>query len=276
MKVVFILGSGHCGSTLLDLMLDRHPSVTGVGEMHTLRPDSLCTCGKRATECPFWSQVAKDAIGDRQDIYRTKLSFLRGRRTFLAAATGKPVDARELRDRILTMYRRMGTDVIVDSSKNVDRAELLSMDASIEPILIHLVRDGRAVTWSYLRKYHEFLPYFPKWFLENIKVEIFKRRSRGKTMRIRYEDLTADPRRVLTLVCEVIGVPYDPAMLAFREGIHHELEGNRMRFGTDAAIQTDTEWRGEMPFRDRLAFDACFGWLNVWYMLNPSSMSGIG
>ena len=39
-KVVFILGSGHCGSTLLDLMLGAHSRIVGLGEMSGAQPQA--------------------------------------------------------------------------------------------------------------------------------------------------------------------------------------------------------------------------------------------
>jgi hypothetical protein len=35
--LLYILGSGHCGSTLLDLLLNGHPQILGLGEMVALK-----------------------------------------------------------------------------------------------------------------------------------------------------------------------------------------------------------------------------------------------
>jgi len=56
-KTVFILGSGHCGATLLDLLLDSHSQMCGIGEFHAGRATSICTCGKPAPECEVWKAV---------------------------------------------------------------------------------------------------------------------------------------------------------------------------------------------------------------------------
>ena len=63
-KVAFIMGPGHCGSTLLDMMLGSHTNAFSLGEIH--RMSSMLTdynvskkypsiCGICEGPCPFWN-----------------------------------------------------------------------------------------------------------------------------------------------------------------------------------------------------------------------------
>ena len=69
MKVIYIAGTSHSGSTLLDLMLNAHPKIMSVGEVvnlhrqltyknpkkKTYRP---CSCGAPSLwACQFWSSI---------------------------------------------------------------------------------------------------------------------------------------------------------------------------------------------------------------------------
>ncbi|MCF8227260.1 MAG: hypothetical protein K9J30_15395 [Bacteroidales bacterium] len=64
-KIIYIAGFGHSGSTILDMSLGTLPGVIGLGELKTLMDDqsrdrhftSVCSCGKKATECPVWKGV---------------------------------------------------------------------------------------------------------------------------------------------------------------------------------------------------------------------------
>jgi hypothetical protein len=264
-QVIFILGSGHCGSTLLDLMLDAHPSIIGVGEMHGLKGDSLCTCGKTASECSFWSNAAKSDMNAEQQIFLSKLDFLLNKPRYRSVKTKKLIDAKDLRQTIVSMYERMNAEIIVDSSKSVERALLMSDAREIEPIIIHLVRDGRAVTWSYIRKYQRIIPFFFKWALENLKIEIAKRRFPGQRLFVGYESLAAHPEQTLRLITDAIGIAYDESMMDFRSGEHHQMGGNRMRFETERRIVADESWRKNMPQGLQAAFNSVFGWLNTFY-----------
>ena len=60
--VLFICGGGHSGSTLLDLLLGEHPSITSVGEVSTLNdyielPERICSCMRLTRDCPFWQRA---------------------------------------------------------------------------------------------------------------------------------------------------------------------------------------------------------------------------
>ena len=128
-----------------------------------------------------------------------------------------------------------------------------------------MVRDGRGVTWSYVRKYHKLIPYFFTWFLSNLKIEVFRRRFRGKFIYLRYEDLVDDPQSILQKLCSEFGIEYEPGMLEYDTQEHHQIEGNRMRFVPGHTIYRDDKWRREMPTGLRAGFSICFGWLNAKY-----------
>ncbi len=67
-SIVHIIGSGHSGSTLLDMILGGHSQVSSLGEVHSLYfllrgsgPGYLCTCGESVGDCPFWLAVETEA-----------------------------------------------------------------------------------------------------------------------------------------------------------------------------------------------------------------------
>jgi hypothetical protein len=269
MKVVFILGSGHCGATLLDMLLDSHSKIVGVGEMHNALRDRQCTCGKYAFECPVWRNALGAEPWPRREIFRRKWDSLVNRGPYRLVATHQPLDIEEFSNATIAAYKKIlamkGAEILVDSSKEVERVEVLIKTTEIEPLVIHLVRDGRGATWSYVRKYKRLLPFFYLWFFSNIKIELFRHRYEGAFLFLRYEDLVDYPEETLRMLCHKIGVPFEPGMLKFRDKEHHQIEGNRMRFATDDIHRDDT-WRREMPRSLRLLFTLCFGWLNAIYI----------
>jgi Sulfotransferase family len=276
MRVLFILGSGHCGSTLLDLLLDGHSRIVGVGEMSGARPDDRCTCGRAASACKFW----RDALGQepwvRHEPYRGKTAFLLGHGDYRVPSSHHIIDVDNYRQQVETAYRRIlqstGADLLVDSSKSPERAEILSQSKAVDPVVLHLVRDGRAVTWSFVRKYEPRLPYLLRWAGTNMKVEVLRKRwqTRVRFLFMRYEDLVDDPQSQLTRLCEAVGLEYEPGMLAFRSSEHHQIGGNRIRLASDADIHADNAWRTDMPKWQRAFFDLCFGLLNFCYQRRSS------
>ena len=63
MKVIYILGSGHCGTTLLDLILDSHDKIVGLGQCEKIGIKQICACGKGFSECSFWRSIREKDIG---------------------------------------------------------------------------------------------------------------------------------------------------------------------------------------------------------------------
>ena len=66
MKAVlgYITGSGHSGSTLLNMLLGAHPQISALGEAHRLYMSAnmtgtphLCSCGSVIRECEYWQRV---------------------------------------------------------------------------------------------------------------------------------------------------------------------------------------------------------------------------
>lgn len=60
-KYLYIVSSPHGGSTLLSLVLGKHPLAVNLGEASfipkLLALDELCTCGARLGECAEWGRV---------------------------------------------------------------------------------------------------------------------------------------------------------------------------------------------------------------------------
>jgi len=61
MKAIYIVSSPHGGSTLLSLVLGKHPLAATLGEVSfipkLLSLNELCTCGEVFSMCPTWSKV---------------------------------------------------------------------------------------------------------------------------------------------------------------------------------------------------------------------------
>jgi hypothetical protein len=66
-QLVYVCGSGHSGSTLLDLLLGGHSKIAALGEAHRIYLGAhhssrlhRCVCGAELYNCPFWQRVARE------------------------------------------------------------------------------------------------------------------------------------------------------------------------------------------------------------------------
>ena len=271
MKIIYIIGSGHCGSTLLDMILGSHSDVFGLGEIHNIRLDNECACGEIIENCKYWRNLKNKIDTKKLAVFRTKKDFLLNLDKYKEFINPNAVNIKEYLNinKIIfdNISEKSGKQVIVDSSKDANRLELLLKDTDLNIVVVHIVRDGRAVFWSYFKKYQKILPYMFKWFLVNLKIEIIKRRNNVKSVLVRYEDLTVNPKKEISKILNMAGLNYEESMLDFRKFEHHQVEGNRMRKSGGGEIKVDMEWKEKMPLKYKILFNTLFGWMNWLYKI---------
>src|SRR5262245_14412200 len=63
-KLIFIAGSSHSGSTVLDMLLTTRGKAVGLGQIWTVLSENptkarerVCSCGAAAMECALWRPV---------------------------------------------------------------------------------------------------------------------------------------------------------------------------------------------------------------------------
>jgi hypothetical protein len=173
-KILYIVGAGRSGSTILDITLGNHPEIESVGELRNITDSAwvgrgarspFCACGRRLDAhgveeiCTFWSDVRRrwlekvtpDEISDYvllQNDFERLRSWSRLLRERYAPSARFRRYQRLTRALFESIRAASGKTVIVDSSKAPLRAVALTMTPGIDLRLIHLVRDGRGVTSS--------------------------------------------------------------------------------------------------------------------------------
>ncbi len=277
-KVLYIAGFGRSGSTLLGNVLGQVDDFVSVGEirniwLHGLIQNKVCGCGAPFKECEMWQPVLNEAFGDRGGVDPEKMIQLRESwsRTkhiplMLTPLTRRLVEQRlaEYLDNLERLYRAVqtttGSRVIVDTSKFPSYGFTLGMVPSVDLYIIHLVRDPRAVAYSWSRKRLQpdlenpeyMLRYSPtasssRWIVRNLATEAFWRRSPKRYSIVRYEDFVAKPQKTTRQILGLVGEETTPlphmAEHEVKLGLNHNIWGNPSRFQTGTVeIRPDTEW----------------------------------
>jgi hypothetical protein len=222
-QVAFLMGPGHCGSTLVELFLGSHSKVMALGELSSLRtslsdPGSTIKCNFCQDNCPYWH-------------HKIELSVLRR----YLGKKHKIVDSFRSRfEKSLHFYlsERFGSDILIDSSKSVAwiAAQISQSQPgkNIQPILLYVVRDGRAVVNSYLRKYPErgIEGVTLEWKHKIEEMNAYYRAFAFKKYIVRYENLVLEPVRILRELCELLDIPFEAKMQDYWASDHHTIAGN--------------------------------------------------
>ena len=300
-RVVYIMGHGYSGSTLLTFLLSTHPQIATIGELGIaprakaeLRPeDYLCSCRAPVRDCGFWQRVSQEMSerGHSFDIWDADLDF-RARDggiadVLLRAVQRGPVletartaglrlvpGARREMDRIVSRIGSLaeivagikGCEVFLDSSKRPERATLMQRSGEFDLRVIHLVRDGRAVSWSSIKH----LGIGPEdaarsWLADNQASENARRYfPADRWMTLRYEDLCADPDGTLARIHGFSGIPSRNGFHNFR-AVDHHIIGNQMRLSSTSEIRLDESWKTALTPEQLATIDRLVAPLNRRY-----------
>ncbi len=244
----------------------------------------LCGCGVPFRGCPVWGTIFDKAFGGIDQIDpRKMLSLIWKVRTrhfpLLSLPFGKRLLIPRLRDvsgwlqdLYLSIHSSTRNSVIVDSSKVPTYGYVVRLLPTIDLYVVHLVRDSRAVAYSFRRRKLELdTPgYLPQrspvsvsmlWNGMNMGVEMLLKEFPRRYMLLRYEDFVQKPRESIVEILDFLGV--EAPMLPFRADHQvtieatHTVSGNPDRFRTGRiAIRLDDEWKTKMRRSDKAVVTA--------------------
>jgi hypothetical protein len=256
-KVAFIMGDGYSGSTLLDLILGTHRRMLGLGEVNAesfdafLDENQICTCLFQAWDCFFWRKVLH------------RLRELTGQELFRLGPASEDLD--QLTHRTIALFRAVkdssSAEVLIDSSKRFERVRWLNASGRICSKVIHLMRDGRGVAYSHLKRSESFRQAILQWKSSNAQIKSWLEEEQApESLRVKYEELCARPDEVTRHICEFLGVEWEPQMLRFGQNVHHNVRGNTMRFTIrNSLIKLDETWKNELGEAELTLFEELAG-----------------
>jgi len=279
--VLYVTGWCRSGSTVLGNVLGEVPGIFHVGELRFLWLNGVlgtgsnrrCGCGADLIDCPLWARVLeagrpedRPLAGHAADVTRWQAAC-RTRHTWRVL---REPPRNRWPDTLAATYRAIaevsGAQLIVDTSKFASDAALLTHLPGIEPSYVHLVRDprGAAMSWLNPKDYtgrRSALNSTAYWLGFNLAAEAVSAARPRAALRLRYEDLTRDPRgsvaRVLGLVRRGAGESPVGADGRAELGPNHTVTGNPNRFDRGAILlREDRRWRDGLPPLQRAAATA--------------------
>lgn len=291
--VVYLGGFGRSGSTLVERVLGSAQGWTNVGELvdlpRSVGPhDELCGCGVAFSRCPVWSEVGDLAFGGwRSEVFErlTVLQRTAARQRHLPGLLGARQVASpalsDLRSAYAAIYRAVadvtGSRVVVDASKGPALGMALAGSPDIDLRMLNVVRDPRAVAWSWSK--HLGRPHATsgtdemwripagrsaaQWSALQLEVAAISGLGGTRSALVRYEDFIADPTSTLVRATERLGLPLAPADLPLVQDDRillepsHGLSGNPGRFSSGVLeLRRDDSWSVRMTTSDRAVVTA--------------------
>jgi len=254
-KLIYLLGAGRSGTTVMASLLNAHSDIQTAGEMHQflehLAENKKCSCGEYLNFCQTWSKVLSDLQLDLDSIDSEMDIVLRAEqhRNILQLMFAKKSNEKYLnsQEKIFeSVSNTCKNKYVLDSSKYIARYLLLKQSSKISIKGLYIVRDVRGVINSFNKKvqtprrpistilYYLLINFFAQiicWYDSDV-------------IKVRYEDFVKKPNIELQRIYNHI----------FKEGkikaelpevfdVPHIIGGNRLKSNKQIKISADNHWK---------------------------------
>ena len=266
-RVALIAAAAHGGSTIANLTLGQHPEIFATGKLRDFPDGDVfskdkicapgdrsswdCSCGELAMHCPFWKEV----------------------RERYARFADRPVEER-LPELFRIIIELSGRSFVGDVTHNVGYARQLLEIEGIDLYLIHVVRDGRGVVNSRLRKDYNMgllektgwghtrrvIKLSRRWLRQHHALAELEQQLGPKAVRISHEDLCTSPRATLEPVGACLGLDFDSIGTALGAGelfrpVPHLIRGNaNLRLQSEVVLKYKPTVLTRMSWLDQAIF----------------------
>ncbi len=280
-KVVYVMGSGRSGSTILGIALGNCADFFYAGELDNWLTRSGVPAIGGAERTRFWNAV-RGEVGGAQELFGG-----RALRYLERSGAVFRVDRWWARRRLRPRYRRVteqlyraiareaGVSYVIDTAHFPLRAHELQGMAGIDLYLVLLVRDPQSVVNSFARNVNPnehaarrrlTLVTNADLFLTHLlSVFVFLRQPRARRLFLHHEDFLADPAAALREILDRVGSSAAlPDLASLSTGL--PLRGNRLLSSDVIALRASAERPVE---GSRLTALLQSPWLAVFSRMRP-------
>lgn len=282
-KIILIIGAGRSGSTILGNILGGMPNIEHVGEFQRLwerglLEDGVCGCGENIKKCEFWGNIINEHIKSPIDqleklveidrtLIKTRSLIWRvfNRKNYLEISAEYLNNIEKVFIKILENNRKL--QAIVDGSKYPTYAEIIKRSKLFDVYILHLVRDPRAVAYSWSRSKYDpdkktafaKMSFFKSAVLSSVWNVLIEKMNKNydNYYVVRYEDLVSSPIETLDQIsaftgCKNLSVLVRDDGRVMQAG-SHTIAGNPNRFGEAYTnLKGDMEWKKNMPMYKKI------------------------
>jgi Sulfotransferase family len=282
--LVYVMGAGHSGSTILGITLGNCDGFFYAGELEEWLMTAARPRWGAAERQDFWSAV-KERVGDVDVLFGASAN-----RCLERSSASFRIDRWPGRRRMRPAYRRLARELIdavaevsgaryvVDTSHFPLRARELRELPGIDLYLIYLVRDPRAVVASNTRELspHELAEIRWRkltmnanlWLTQLLAMRTFVSHPPDRRMFVRHEDFLADPDGITRQILAMVGSDAElPDLDALT--VQAPLQGNQLIRAERVAVRRT----GSSPSpRDTFTSVAQALWRPLLGRMHPAAM----
>ncbi len=289
-KIIYIIGAGRSGTTLLDIVLGNNPQTFSAGELNRFptRNGIPPLLEKESPKFIFWDNFKTKlfqkfkkfdfaGLNDLINKYEYHLGVFRI--LFGSKSSKSRIDYHEYLQAFFdTLSNQIDQEIIIDSSKYPCRGYHLSQIYKDQISFVYIKRNPIGVVKSFEKKEIEQPP--KGWLMANIYLFcvnmlclfILKRISKSsKVVAITLESLTNEPEQTLTHISKELNVDLShsislaKAYAPLKTGCL--FDGNRLRLKSEIVMEKVSVKNKNLTFKEKITWS-----LNsLWYNKNLKS-----
>jgi len=210
-----IVGVGSSGSTLLSVILDRHPLIACGPELSVFNKLRIYGDFKKFRRMlPLWLErgLSTDGLAEYREFFFNSDAYF-WTKTELFSLAKDSTDHRDFFDRFFTHYLEKRKKFIWGEKTGTNAyciPEFLNLYPQAR--IIHITRDGRDMVCSMMGRPGNTAYHCVSHWLYDVSAAIAFRNEPGY-LEVRYEDLVMNPMSQLERICDHIGVEFERKMM---------------------------------------------------------------
>ncbi len=259
-KLIYITGTGHSGSTLLDMIMGSSDEVLSLGELsfYNLYKENItykestgkyqCTCGKNFKKCRFWSRVSSSIKIKKFYSIWEEIQIIIG--IFIPW-----IKIKKVTDDTDTLIKELKGhemfDYVLDSSKDLRRLFILMENPKLDVYPVVIMRRAEAVAHSYSRngriqKSKNYYIMLLQWILTHFLIKKIVKNK--KYTLIDYEYFCRHPKKYIQEINKKLDICIDEKdyLKRLNSKTYHNIDGNIMRFKKIGSIESDDLWKNKI------------------------------
>ena len=248
--VLYIMGTGRSGSTMLEILLGSAPDTFAAGELFNVLEDgysgdAMCSCGNLFSFCNVWSKVKLDVPLNNSEIEDLSIENRRIEwhsgfwRQWSGLLRPSTLYGRFNVEVFRSLANISGAAYVIDSSKYAGRALAINSLLDKRLRIIWLVRNASGILHSFQKPNKD--EQHPRSAFSSTLYIIFvtlcawlvKRKMGGRCLIVQYEKLLTNPTVELERIGEWASIDLNEAIRRVENmeefEIGHLVTGNRLR-----------------------------------------------
>ena len=239
MKIIFIAGYGHVGSSILEYYLNKHREIFALGETKHLKysKNKICTCKKKLKNCNFWKKIVKKKFYILEGFVDHKITLFKYfMRLIFINFEKKKINPYEA---LSCNLKKKKIKYLIDNSKDpLALIDCIKKNKNNKVLVIFLKREILNVIKSYnntsrkLKKLDQKNPLitFVEYFINNLLISIILKIYNIKYININNHELKYTPSKTLKKIFNFFRINNNSYNLKKMNNSYHSMEGNILRY----------------------------------------------